>query len=85
MSSKVCPITEVCARVAMRPVATITVATCVVCCTERGRSVTFDMPSAFQSVTTTVCMFTMCNIYAFKIGSVTHLHIKWRAWLNAIG
>ena len=30
-------------------------------------------------------MFTMCDIYAFKIGSVTHLHIKWRAWLNAIG
>ena len=24
-------------------------------------------------------------MYTFKIGSVTHLHIKWRAWLNAIG
>jgi len=66
MSSKVCPITEVCARAAMRPVATITVATCVVCCTERGRSVTFDMPSAFQSVATMVllirCVCLLCVI-----------------------
>ena len=24
-------------------------------------------------------------IYTYKIGDVTHLHIKWQAWLNAIG
>ena len=24
-------------------------------------------------------------IYTYKIGDVTHLYIKWRAWLNAIG
>jgi len=26
-----------------------------------------------------------CIIYTFKNVDVTHLHIKWRAWLNAIG
>jgi len=69
MGSKGCPFTEVCAPAAMRPVATITVATGVVCCIERGRSVTFATPSAFQSTTTTVllircvCVYYVCDIY----------------------
>jgi len=30
-------------------------------------------------------IYQVTYVYTFKIASVTHLHIKWQAWLNTIG